>query len=57
MRIVSKLVWLAEDGGSKGWVKHTYTQYGLTQSTGLIPSFGDESAVRNGSAPNTFTFK
>lgn len=57
VRIVSKLVWLAEDGGSKGWVKHTYTQYGLAQSSGLIPSFGDESTVRNGSAPNTYTFK
>ena len=56
VRIVSKLVWLAEDGGSKGWVKHTYPQYDLAQSTGLIPSFGSDHPTRNGAAPNTYTF-
>lgn len=57
VRIISKLVWVAEDGGSKGWVKHTYTQYGLVESSGLIPSFGDESEISTGAAPNTFQFK
>lgn len=56
VRIVSKLVWLAEDGGSKGWVKHTYPEYDLAQSTGLIPSFGPDYPTRTGSAPNTYTF-
>jgi hypothetical protein len=56
VRLVSKLVWLAEDGGSKGWVKKTYGAYDLAQSTGLIPSFGADYPTRNGSAPNTYTF-
>ena len=50
VRIVSKIVWVAEDGGSLGWAKHTYGKYGLAMSSGLIPSFGQESATRNGSA-------
>ncbi len=56
VRIISKLVWLAEDGGSKGWVKHTYPEYSLAQSSGLIPSFDAMYPTKTGFAPNTYTF-
>jgi hypothetical protein len=52
VRVTSRLIWHNEDGGKIGQVQHTYTAYGLTLSTGLLPSFGDESETRTGMAPN-----
>lgn len=51
VRLVSRLAWVNEDGGTIGWVQHEYTEYGLTVTEGQRPDFGDQSATRK-SAPN-----
>lgn len=47
LRVISRLTWLNEDGGTLGWVRHAYTRYGLVVEDGTPPRFGDEEATRS----------
>ncbi len=52
VRLVSRVAWVNEDGGTIDWVQHQYTDYGLTiVERGTPATFGDQAATRR-SAPN-----
>jgi hypothetical protein len=54
VRLTSRLVWFVEDGnGPIAWAKHTYTKYGIYQSSGIDPDFGDSMPTRS-AAPNIY---
>jgi hypothetical protein len=50
-RLISKITWVNEDGGTITSVRHEYTSYGLAVKAGSMPAFGDEEATRK-VAPN-----
>ncbi|MFN8619929.1 MAG: hypothetical protein U0869_04150 [Chloroflexota bacterium] len=55
VRVISHLVWFNEDGGKLGWIRHAYERYGLYESSGIDPDFGDQMATVAQAAPRTWT--
>jgi hypothetical protein len=55
VRVTSRLVWVNEDGGTMFSASRRYEKYGLVESSGIPPRFGDQTATRQGAAPTSWT--
>lgn len=54
VRAITHLVWFNEDGGRIGWIRHAYETYGLYESSGIDPDFGDQAATVSTAAPRAW---